>query len=102
MTRTKGTIPLLCQGGEFGLTSKFVHTLRQRLQPNHKDPLTKTGGLWDDRAIMKRNRLLTAVAGMLAMAAPLFAHHSFTAQYDATKSVTLKGTITKVEWMNPH
>jgi DNA/RNA endonuclease YhcR with UshA esterase domain len=30
------------------------------------------------------------------------AHHSFAAQYDANQPVTLKGTITKVEWMNPH
>jgi hypothetical protein len=30
------------------------------------------------------------------------AHHSFAAQYDANQQVTLKGTITKVEWMNPH
>ena len=30
------------------------------------------------------------------------AHHSFAAQYDRSKAVTLKGTVTKVEWMNPH
>ena len=30
------------------------------------------------------------------------AHHSFAAQYDRQKPVTLKGTVTKVEWMNPH
>ena len=30
------------------------------------------------------------------------AHHSFAAQYDANQQVTLNGTITKVEWMNPH
>ena len=30
------------------------------------------------------------------------AHHSFAAQYDANQPVTLQGTITKVEWMNPH
>ena len=30
------------------------------------------------------------------------AHHSFAAQYDSTRQVTLQGTITKVEWMNPH
>jgi hypothetical protein len=32
----------------------------------------------------------------------LRAHHSFAAQYDRTKPVTLKGTVTKVEWANPH
>jgi hypothetical protein len=35
-------------------------------------------------------------------AATLLAHHSFAAEYDASKPVTLTGTITKVEWMNPH
>ena len=35
-------------------------------------------------------------------AVPMAAHHSFAAEYDAKKPVTLKGTVTKVEWMNPH
>ncbi len=33
---------------------------------------------------------------------PLAAHHSFAAQYDRSKAITLKGTVTKLEWMNPH
>jgi hypothetical protein len=32
----------------------------------------------------------------------MFAHHSFTAEYDAAKPITLTGAVTKVEWMNPH
>lgn len=43
--------------------------------------------------------LLIAIA---ALAIPAAAHHSFAAQYDRSKSVTLKGTVTKLEWMNPH
>ena len=45
---------------------------------------------------------LTAALALLALAVPLLAHHSFAAEYDATKSVQMTGTITKVEWMNPH
>ena len=33
---------------------------------------------------------------------PLSAHHSFGAEYDATKPMTLTGVITKIEWTNPH
>jgi hypothetical protein len=44
---------------------------------------------------------LTGIA-LVASAAPLVAHHSFAAEYDATKPVTLKGTVTRVEWTNPH
>jgi hypothetical protein len=46
--------------------------------------------------------LLIASAGLLAAAAPMFAHHSFAAEYDNAKPITLTGTVTKVEWMNPH
>jgi hypothetical protein len=45
---------------------------------------------------------LALIATLLIAAVPAQAHHSFPAQYDITKPVTLKGTITKVEWTNPH
>jgi len=38
----------------------------------------------------------------LFAAAPLAAHHSFAAEYDSSKPVTLIGKVTKVEWQNPH
>ncbi len=41
------------------------------------------------------------IAGVLCSAVPLAAHHSPT-EYDARKSMTLKGTLVKVEWVNPH
>jgi hypothetical protein len=37
-----------------------------------------------------------------ALTTPLWAHHSFAAEYDSTKPVKLTGAVTKVEWMNPH
>jgi hypothetical protein len=46
--------------------------------------------------------ILIASAGLLASALPVFAHHSFAAEYDASKPVELKGVVTKVEWTNPH
>ena len=46
--------------------------------------------------------ILVAGAGLLLSAPAVFAHHSFAAEYDAAKPVELKGTVTKVEWTNPH
>jgi Family of unknown function (DUF6152) len=53
---------------------------------------------------MTRNLLmLFAIAFVvLAITAPLFAHHSEAAEYDAAKPVKVTGVIKKVEWMNPH
>jgi hypothetical protein len=46
--------------------------------------------------------VLGAVLGLMAGAAPLRAHHSFAAEYDANKPIKVTGIVTKVEWMNPH
>ena len=42
------------------------------------------------------------VGAVVATALPVWAHHSFAAEFDGSKAVRLKGTITKVEWTNPH
>ena len=55
---------------------------------------------------MKRVRILCgmglAVLALLVSAAPVRAHHSFAAEYDSAKPVTLKGVVSKIEWTNPH
>ena len=51
-----------------------------------------------------RTRLAVIVAGLwlLLSAGPALAHHAFAAEYDAKKPVKLTGTVTKLEWLNPH
>ena len=51
---------------------------------------------------MRKLKLFVVGFSLLFAAAPAFAHHSFAAEFDAKKPVNLTGTITKVEWMNPH
>ncbi len=41
-------------------------------------------------------------AYLLLTAAPLLAHHSLAAEFDSSKPITLRGKVTKIEWMNPH
>jgi Family of unknown function (DUF6152) len=50
---------------------------------------------------MKLGVLVFGLA-LSALAAPVSAHHSWTAEYDAKKPVTVKGVVSKVEWTNPH
>jgi len=51
---------------------------------------------------MHKLAILITGVGLLATAAPVWAHHAFAAEFDSTKPVKLKGTVTKMEWINPH
>ena len=52
---------------------------------------------------MRKNLAVLAVGfGLVCTVAPLGAHHSVSGEYDPAKKVTIKGTVSKVEWTNPH
>ena len=53
--------------------------------------------------MLKRFTSASGIAAVLLLAAwPVLAHHSFGAEYDANKPITLTGVVTKIEWTNPH
>jgi len=48
------------------------------------------------------NKVVLVAGLFIALGAPLAAHHSFEAEYDFNKTLKVTGTVTKLEWMNPH
>jgi hypothetical protein len=46
--------------------------------------------------------LVTGALAALAAATPVRAHHAFAAEFDSTQPITLRGAVTRVEWINPH
>jgi hypothetical protein len=51
---------------------------------------------------MNTKDLVIGAGLLVASAVPAYAHHSFAAEFDSNKAVTLTGSVTKLEWMNPH
>jgi hypothetical protein len=52
---------------------------------------------------MRRNLAIAmASVGLLMGAAPIWAHHAFAAEFDASKPLKIHGVVTKMEWINPH
>ena len=54
------------------------------------------------RATARALGAIAVAAGLLRMAAPVAAHHAFSAEFDANRPIKLEGVVTKVEWINPH
>ena len=50
----------------------------------------------------KQLSMMVAAAVALLAAVPVLAHHAFAAEFDSTAPVKLRGTVTKMEWINPH
>ncbi|HET9218661.1 MAG TPA: DUF6152 family protein [Terriglobia bacterium] len=51
---------------------------------------------------MRTRMLLAVIAVFLLVPVSLWAHHAFAAEFDANKPVKLRGTVTKMDWINPH
>ena len=66
--------------------------------------LVHAKSLWNRRIYTVTPKCLGVLLALVLLFAtvPVFAHHSFAAEYDVKQPVTLKGVVTKVDWLNPH
>ena len=55
-----------------------------------------------NRGVMKIGSLASMAAAAVAVSLPLAAHHSFSAEFDASKEIRATGSVTKLDWQNPH
>jgi Family of unknown function (DUF6152) len=60
------------------------------------------GGPRRDTLILMKNRFFALLIALCAGCAAVWAHHSFAAEFDGNKAIKLEGTLTKLEWFNPH
>ena len=56
----------------------------------------------EENAMRVKLSVVVAGLGLMLAAVPVLAHHSFAAEYDAQKPVKFQGTVTQMEWINPH
>ena len=90
----RGRSPRACRVDEIGLVCKLM-VLRKTFEIGNPGTF---GGIAVNR---KRFIVLVLLSGLSMVSRPIFAHHS-AAEYDATKVVSVKGTVTQFEWTNPH
>ena len=82
-------------------TKSFFRSLLSLLPRRNFQSLTDLRPWYRFRVMRARYALLAATA-VMALAMPALAHHSFSAEFDGTKFIELKGVVTKVDWENPH
>lgn len=52
--------------------------------------------------LRKLRHIVVAIAILGSICMPVFAHHAFSSEFDASKPVKIKGTVSRIEWINPH